>query len=261
MSKIKYIFSINTGRCGSDYLSKIFSKVEGCNSNHEADPIGNGKFMFEYNLGKRKNMELLAKSKFNDIINETSSGIYADTSHLFIKGFGNYVKNYIDEKEVGIIILKRDKKSVVNSFYRIHSSLLLHNGKKWLLSPNKHNPLIQPPSFLFLSSQHSYLIAWYLKRLFSRINKFLFATFSTKVKEFSFIKKYEFQCLEWYYDETYALADDFKRKHSNIKFYEVQLEQLNNQYEVERLLQFFDLKYNSNIDAILGKASNNKSYV
>ncbi len=46
--KVDYIFSINTGRSGSHYLSNIFNHVTGCCSFHEPYPYCRDKVMRKY---------------------------------------------------------------------------------------------------------------------------------------------------------------------------------------------------------------------
>jgi len=257
MSNVKFLFSINTGRCGSDYLAKIFSKIDDCDSKHEAIPVGNGQEMWDFNCANESGMRKLSDTKFKGILGGDKSRVYVDTSHLFIKGFGWYATDYIDEEEIGVIVLKRNKALVVNSFYRIGSSILMHMGKKWLLSPCRSNPIIPPPRISCLSSVLSYYMAWYLKRIYSRINKVLLKL-SFSVKEPIFLNNYELECLNWYVDETYALAEKFKVKFPKIKFYEVDIQQLNDLDEVKKVLDFYELPYSQAINDVVGVRSNLK---
>jgi hypothetical protein len=58
-----YLFSINTGRSGSEYLARIFKQVEGCCAFHEPKPICNAREMRLYLQGETKPMEVLSKKK------------------------------------------------------------------------------------------------------------------------------------------------------------------------------------------------------
>ncbi len=86
---VDYIFSINTGRCGSHYLSVIFSHVPGCRSFHEPEPVGNGRVMRRYLQGHAGPMKRLAERKAR-LVQDLRSHcrLYFESNHRFIKGFG-----------------------------------------------------------------------------------------------------------------------------------------------------------------------------
>jgi len=258
MSEIKYIFSINSGRCGSDYLSKVFTAINGCNSNHEAEPIGNGEVLQNYNKGCFSEMRELGVSKFSSIASENITGIYSDTSHLFIQGIGWYMPEVIPEENVGMVVLTRDKESVVKSFYRIGSTPLTNSGKKWLIELCKKDPIIKPPKVGLLSVKQSYYFSVGIKKLISRFNRNLGA----ELKEPKFLIDYELNSLRWYYDEIHALGKNFLIQYPNIKSYTIDIEQLNDFDEVTSMFDFFGLSYDiDELGKLVGNSTNRKLYV
>ena len=64
---INYIFSINSGRSGSDYLTEIFSKTTNAFSMHEGFPIMNGKPMQAFNQGEDTALHQLMPVKLQQI--------------------------------------------------------------------------------------------------------------------------------------------------------------------------------------------------
>lgn len=76
---IKYIFSINAGRSGSDYLTELLSKAENTASVHEGLPTMIGSPMQEFNEGNEAALRALMTIKMKQIRNKGRRGkrIYA----------------------------------------------------------------------------------------------------------------------------------------------------------------------------------------
>lgn len=255
--EMKYFFSINSGRCGSDYLSKLLTAVNSSNSKHEASPVGNGKPLRDYNKGRTVEMQELSHSKFDSIMSENETGVYSDTSHLFIQGFGWYAAETLPLEQVGVIVLTRDKEAVVNSFYRIKSTPLTNSGREWLIEVCKKDPINVPPKLFFLNVSLSYYVAIFLKKIISRLNR----CHGVELTDPSFLINYEMNTLRWYYDEIHSLGKEFLTKHPEIKSYSIEMKQLNDIDEVAKMFAFFGLAYDgAKLKQLVGVATNSKSY-
>lgn len=261
--KIQTIFCINTGRSGSEYLANLFNHVEGCRAYHEPDPIGNGYEMRQFMLGNDMPIRKLTEHKASIIQRETNKdNVYVETNHCFIKGFGWFIPEYFNEQHIGVIILTRKKADIVKSLMRLTRSLkayasvspLLPKGRKWYLVPDKKNPIVEPPSRLF-SPYFTYQFFRILKipYRFDFFNRFL-----NKYFPHNFISRYEEECFKWYIEETYELASAYKTKFPKIRFYQVDIGELNTASGVTQMLDFFGLKNKKSFESILGKKTNLK---
>lgn len=232
---IKYIFCINPGRSGSHYLSHVLEHFQGISSNHEAPPFMNGIPMMKYLKGDKAELKNLMPMKV-DSIKKSLKGYkcYVETSHLFIKGFGWEITNYLPPEEIGIVVLKRDKEKVVDSFMRINCTPLSFYGKKWIMNPEMEKAV---NSFTFLEKikyKFNYLL----------INKVLRAKmFKLDTFEYLFFNNYKKELLKWYYEETYSQGEKFKKQFLTIKVFETTTEKLNKAAEFKKMFDFFGLEF------------------
>lgn len=239
---IKYIFSINTGRSGSNYLYRLFASQQGFKAFHEPNPIMNGKPMRDYLKGDEKSIRALAKKKVNRIQQaiENSGLVYVETNNAFIKGFGWILMEMLPHDQVGVIILKRNKKEIVDSLIRINCTPLSELGADWLITPSIKKPIN--------SVQHiCKLIYFILSALIRKTNK-----------KNNWIKAYEKKWLSWYVDETYAQAERFRHLFPMTKVFSTDIVFLNELSEVERMFKFFDYEISDNrrLKLVLGKKTN-----
>lgn len=233
---IKYIFSINTGRSGSHYLCNLFNSCKNITAFHEPDPVLNGKVMFQFLKGETSLMEKNMKNKVSQIEKDLEqNSIYVETNHTFIKGFGWLIPNYLPNDEIGIIILKRDKNEIINSFQRIGASPFNAVGLNWIITP-------------FAKKSKTSLNIFYrlLYKLLFFFNKFFRSKYSfikIKIDQLKYFKKIERIYLQWYIDETYLLAEEFKHKFPKIKVYEIELKNLNNINAFKEIFDFFNIEF------------------
>lgn len=249
---IKYIFCVSTGRSGTSYLSKLLSKLDNCSAYHEQKPIMHDKIMRDYLSGKEKLLENNFSEKL-ECIQNSSSLIYADTSHVFIKSFGWEIPKYIPEHEIGVIILKRNKEKVVQSLQRVHSGPFTFLGRKWILLPYK-KALIKPPVNYYIFHIYRYLLKFYW--MIKGESNSMVITYP------NFFKSQSIRLINWYYDEVYALGDKFEKAFPKITFVNVNLEELNTIEGFEKIINEFKLNnyYNKeSVESVIGKASNLKS--
>lgn len=122
---MKYIFSINSGRSGSNYLSDIFNNCEGCVSFHEPLPRMNGIAMYQWLQGNENQLIDIMPDKIDDIEARRGSRIYIETNHCFIKGFGWQIPAYFDRSEVALLSLNETQKVWLKVFNLITALLLV----------------------------------------------------------------------------------------------------------------------------------------
>lgn len=253
-----YIFCINAGRSGSNYLKNIFKQVSDCRPFHEYKPIGNGKVMRSYAQGDIEPMKQVAHEKVKIIKKfERDYRVYAETNHCFIKGFGWFLPQYLPEERIGVLILKRDKSEIAKSFMRIYCSPLRPFGRDWVSTPDMKNPLMPPPAIL-LSPKVTYHFARLVKLLIGGVRFVLRKAFQQELSYPKWLTNYELEALKWYVDETYARGEAFKRKYRKIKYYEVNIKDLNSMEAVERMLTYFGLTAKDSLNDIVGKPTNLK---
>ena len=253
-----YIFSINTGRSGSEYLTEIFRHVSGCRSFHEPEPMGNAKAMRRYARGHFKAMKEVAAKKVN-VINELKRDcqIYFESNHCFINGFGWFIPQYLPEEQIGVIILKRDKLKIAKSTLRIGSSPLNSYGRDWISTPDMKAPLVKPPTTPF-----KYQCARFTKLALRIVLRICRSFFNIKTCEKYFhypiqwFINYEMECVKWYVDETYAKAEAYKRQFPAIKYYEVDIEDLNSLESVQKMIAYFGCSGEDSLKDVVGKPIN-----
>lgn len=248
---VKYIFCISTGRSGTAYLSKLLGQLKDCNAYHEQKPILHNKAMREYMNGDKSMIRETIQSKIYRIKNCNTS-LYVDTSHVFIKSFGWEIPHHFSQDEIGVIILKRNKEEVVSSTQRIHSGPFTYLGRKWILSPYK-KALINTPVNYYVYHFYRYLLKlyWLFKREKNTIAKSYPKFFEDK----------SFKLIEWYYDEVYALGEEYQNKFPKINYVTIDLEELNFVEGFEKIVQSFDLaKFyeKEDLEAVIGEATNLK---
>ncbi|MEM9509622.1 MAG: hypothetical protein AAGA16_18395 [Cyanobacteria bacterium P01_E01_bin.35] len=216
---IKYIFCINSGRSGSDYLTELLSKAENTVSIHEGVPIMNGSPMRKYNNGDEGELQKLMPLKIREINKKSKNGskIYCETNHSFIKGWGYLLPDaYISQSEIGVIILKRDIDKTAYSLIRVRDVPGISEWTRtWLLSPNSRRNLSQP--------DHD-ASPWDL--------------------------------CQWYVKETYLRGEEYKKMFPRIKYVECDLEQLNNYEFIKDMFATFGLIPTSLLQNAIGKVVN-----
>lgn len=253
-SPIKYIFCINTGRSGSKYLTEIFSHVPNCISLHEPEPIGNKKVMRKFLNGDISHMRELSKLKIQAIQSADINSLYVETNHCFIKGWGWFIPEHISQNEIGVIILDRDANEISKSLMRLLCSPLLKRGQNWMICPDIKSPLTQPP-YRFISAKISYLLLRFVKKLFKRKPS------SKKILPTTpdWLSQYELECCNWYISEVGAMAERYKNRFPDIKYYDVNLNEINSIKGINSMLSYFGFSADETVNDIINKKINTKS--
>ncbi|MCB9747047.1 MAG: hypothetical protein H6755_01400 [Candidatus Omnitrophica bacterium] len=160
----RYIFSINTGRAGSEYLSTLLAATNECESCHEAYPNFASDMIRKVNiLGNEATLDL-QRIKINYLKNlDIKKTVYADTSHIFIKSW--YYAAVKDLENIMVIWLKRNKEEIIKSLIRlkaIPNKTVL--GNNWYLRTDYPTNLLSAKSNL---SDYQ-LCDWYVSEIEAR---------------------------------------------------------------------------------------------
>lgn len=209
---IKYIFCISTGRSGTAYLSKVLGTLKDVKSFHEQKPVLHAELMQQYMAGQHEPLREQLSDKLNKI-QAASPMLYIDTSHVFVKGFGWELPNHLAREQIAVVVLKRDRSKVVDSLIRVDSGPFDYLGRKWILVPYK-KALIRPPV-----GAGYYRFLHYLRKALDSIG-----LVSVLKDYYDGLSK---RLVEWYYDETYALAARYKQEFPSIHYVDADLEELN----------------------------------
>lgn len=137
-----YIFCINSGRSGSNYLSYLLDSTAECRCYHERYPNFAGYAIQKMNSEGFENTIEFQRIKIKAILQEEiDKPIYGDTSHLFIKSW--FVAAVNELSNIKVIWLKRNLDDIVKSMLRLNAIPdKTFKGQNWYLkSSYKYNLL------------------------------------------------------------------------------------------------------------------------
>ena len=137
----RLIFTVTTGRSGTNYLTKMLGYVPGVDSFGEPEPQFSS-VMRSIQKDKSLAYRFLIKEKLPRIA-EMPGPVYVETSHLFCKGF---VEPLLDIGLVpDLILLKRPHRAVALSLYMLGTIPgRTEKGLKYCLSPEDPDVLPVP---------------------------------------------------------------------------------------------------------------------
>jgi len=257
--KVDYIFCINAGRSGSEYLKRLFDHVPGCLAFHEPKPFCNGTPMVRYLNGDPEPMRKLVRQKIETIITiKRDCRLYVETNHCFIKGFGWFIPQFIPEDRIGVIILSREKSKIIKSYLTLGDSPLQPTSRAWIISPDVRHPLLPPPKRL-LSPKTTYLLFRFLKMPF-RGERYYRKVFLSKPQTPRWMLNYESECLRWYIEETEARTKIFQERFKRIRYYEVDIEDLNSMDNVKKMLDYYGCSTEQSLVNAVGITTNVRTY-
>jgi hypothetical protein len=251
---IKYLFAISTGRSGSKYLSGLLLHAVDVATVHEPVPIMNDKAMQVFLKGNPGPMTALMPEKVEAIKRDKGeASLYAETNHCFIKGFGWLLPEHIPQEEIGVVIIKREKEKIVNSYYKIGCFPLSSFGRNYLMTPLMKDPICK-------ISRADRLLYW----PYAHLARFIRHRWIQKIAPLrvpAFIKNYEFRALDWYVEETQAQGEKFKTTFPNIKTFETTTEQLNDMKVIEAMFETFgfEIHFKDSVKEVLGVPQNQKT--
>ena len=219
MGNLHYIFSINAGRSGSDYLAELLSLAANTVSIHEGFPLMNGAPMRQFNNGDPSALSALMPSKLKEIQKgrKHQKTIYCETNHSFIKGWGYLIPDeHIPQEDIGIVILRREPEKIAYSLLRCHDVPGRSEWTRtWYLEPEARHNLSRPSA-----------------------------------------EANVYELCRWYVDEISLRAEDYKTKFPRIHYFDCDLEQLNNGDFVLEMFEAFGLVPTPGLKSACGKVLN-----
>jgi len=218
----KVIFSINTGRSGSKYIASLCSGFANVASFHEPKPALCGLEMKRYQLGDSHAFDGLLELKMKKIRESLQKkDIYFESNHYFIKGFGWELMKQLKNEgvEIGIVVLNRDSNKIINSFYKIGTSLIGKGAENHLIHPQakiakepffKNAPIDWMKLSLMRGTTVIYNLPYYLGL--------------RKRKSFSPFEGFQKEYLAWYIEQHYYLMEQFKNTYPELRYLEIDIE-------------------------------------
>jgi len=215
---IRYLFCINAGRSGSDYLTELLARAENAVSLHEALPIMNGVQMQRFNEGDEAALRALMPVKLAQIRKKSRGGrkVYCETNHSFIKGWGWLVPEAIPQERIGVVVLRRSAEQVIHSHLRVRNVPgTTRWSRTWVLTPGAARNHLPPPS-----------------------------------------RDDRYSLCRWYVDEIERRARAYRERFPDITYLECDLEQLNDRDFVGELFGRFGLVPSSQLEEAVGRPLN-----
>ena len=237
MSEIKAVFSINAGRSGSQYLSRMLGSGKNCVAFHELNPSGFGQALVDYHRGDDRKMRDVARVKYAFM--ETffrKNLIYAETNHSFVKGFGWPLIEMMDQRSVAVITLRRDPEKIIESMIRVRSLPLSSTGKFYNLTPERLNPIVLPPTLFGLTPAASYSVGKLVavpEKILARVKKLIFGY---PIKRYVPLRRYQENIIRWYLRETVELEKLFKKRFPECVYIDLDIDDLN---DSEKIVDLF----------------------
>jgi glycosyltransferase involved in cell wall biosynthesis len=227
----KYIFCINSGRAGSQYLSEILNSSPKVSAYHEPIPqmIGTYLDMVTHREYKKSFKERQIKVKrilctldeFKYEKKFKGKEIYAETSHMFIKTFFDVVIKHF-KKEIAVIYLKRNFLDTLTSFQKLrYFTNDTPQSFDWMISPNAKTAAVKaiaPDTELdSIDLSIAYLI------------------------------------------DIQARYERFKKKYPRIPVYEISLEELNSFPHVKNLFNNLNIEFSQKTKNLIGTKINERN--
>ena len=219
----RFIFSINSGRAGSQYLSELLNTAPEVKSFHEPAPNMTGPYLDFISSAPYSASYSERKIKAQAILKEVSKAefpeVYAETTHMFIKTFFDVLVDSLTN--IAVIHLRRKMLSTLKSFVELgFFSSKNQVWPDWLVSPNAKTSAIeclaQDDKLDSIDLSIAYLI------------------------------------------DTEARAQRFKLKYPHIPAHEIKLENLNRREDVMQLFDDLKITFTSATDEMLGKITNTR---
>ncbi len=143
---MRYLFCINAGRSGSNYLAELLGTAEGVAAFHEAEPNMSGEPLRSLEHAPLADSYRARAVKLEGIARLLAerpwARMYAETNHMFIKTFYDVV---CDALPVEVIHLRRDAARVLKSMIELGwFSPRNEVWPAWLSSPNAVTAVAKP---------------------------------------------------------------------------------------------------------------------
>ena len=183
----RYIFSINSGRSGSEYLSRLLGTAQGVIGGHEVEPTMSGQWLqavggagFEATFdGRMVKAQAIAKT----MEAAPDGAVYVETNHMFIKTFWDVIVKTFDPEAVDVVVLRRHLPSVLKSFINL-GYFSSRNGAwpHWMHLVGTKGSLVEPLGPVEALDQYELAIG-YLLDIEARAQQFVSAKLGCGVHE------------------------------------------------------------------------------
>lgn len=114
-----YVFSVNPGRSGSEYLSVLLSSVNGTVAFHEAPPTMSGSVLesaMAEGLDRTRSERLVKVTEITRLLAASGASTYVETNHMFAKTFFDVALEELPPAPVAVVVLRRPWAKVMRSF-------------------------------------------------------------------------------------------------------------------------------------------------
>jgi len=144
---IRFIFCINSGRAGSEYLATLLGTAPMAHSFHEPEPQMIGSYLRSVARNGLQKTFADRRIKSKAIVKIASQypaqSVYIETNHMFIKTFQDVVLN--DLRNVQVVHLQRGLLQTLKSFVELcYFSDKNRAWPDWMISPNAQTAAIKP---------------------------------------------------------------------------------------------------------------------
>lgn len=222
----KLVFSINSGRSGSQYLSQLLGTAKRVCAFHEAEPTMSGPFLqmvCQHGLRPTFAARSVKAQEIHNIITRLSPGtLYAETSHMFIKTFFDVVMQHFGERVVQVVRLRRYLPAVLKSFINMgYFSDRNRVWPSWMHLPGHCDSAFYPPTLPREPDQFDLTIGYLL--------------------------------------DIEARAQRFRERYTGCKIHEVRLESLQSPTDAVTFLEALNLTSTPETLALAGKLVNERT--
>jgi hypothetical protein len=119
----RMIFSANSGRAGSVFLASLLAASPVVSSGHEREPRMGGpwarRVAFEPATASYEERLVKADALRAELKRLPSHWAYADTTHMFIKGFADVIFDEFQHERLSVVILRRNPIDVAKSMFSL----------------------------------------------------------------------------------------------------------------------------------------------
>lgn len=169
------VFSINSGRAGSQYLARLLSTGVRVTAFHEPEPTMSGKPLEMTNalpMQATRDVRRAKNDAIRAVLNRMQAGeTYVETNHMFIKTFYDVVLEEF-AAQTAVVVLRRELALVLKSFIEMgYFSPLNSVWEKWMSSPESVNAALPLPMSYSEMDQYDRSIA-YLLDIEARVTRF-----------------------------------------------------------------------------------------
>ena len=222
----KLIFSINSGRSGSQYLAQLLGSTKETCAFHEAKPDMSGPFLqmvCQNGLDATFTTRNIKVQAIEQIITRLPPGTrYAETNHMFIKTYFDVVMQHFGEDSIQIIHLRRHLPSVLKSFINMgYYSERNRVWPAWMHVPGHCNSIFSPPPLPREADQFDLAIGYLL--------------------------------------DIEARAEFFRTRYPRCEIHAVRLESLQEPARASAFLEALNLTPTSETLALIGKPANERT--